>query len=150
MSPAAAWGVARRRVREVLVHPYDAQLAAAPCGPCRSWLLTPDGTGAWPAPLTDDAPPASTSATGTAERLLLFVWGRLALNDLKTEGDTRVFRAADRLGARGVAVNGPSVRPRTVPGPSTSTASRCTGSGPGSRNARRRTPSCRTPSCRYR
>ncbi|MGW5234018.1 hypothetical protein ACWEQU_17415 [Streptomyces nodosus] len=45
----------------------------------RSWLLALDGTGARPAPLTDDAAPASASATGTAEQLLLFVWGRLTL-----------------------------------------------------------------------
>jgi uncharacterized protein (TIGR03083 family) len=57
----------------------------------RSWLLALDGTGAWPAPLTDDAAPASASATGTAEQLLLFVWGRLTLSDLKTEGDQQVF-----------------------------------------------------------
>ncbi|MFJ9448550.1 hypothetical protein ACIRRH_43160 [Kitasatospora sp. NPDC101235] len=57
----------------------------------RSWLLALDGTGAWPAPLTDDAAPASASATGTAEQLLLFVWGRLTLSDLKIEGDQQVF-----------------------------------------------------------
>ncbi|MFD8977888.1 MULTISPECIES: hypothetical protein [unclassified Streptomyces] len=36
-------------------------------------------------------PPPSALATGTAEQLLLFVWGRLTLNDLKTEGDQQVF-----------------------------------------------------------
>ncbi|WP_405741691.1 maleylpyruvate isomerase family mycothiol-dependent enzyme [Streptomyces sp. NBC_00028] len=128
VSPANAWGVARRRVHEVLVHTYDAQLTADAVQPMpadvaidgvaefldtcdstqaawphepatihyhategRSWLLTLDDTGAWPAPLTDGAAPASASATGTAEQLLLFVWGRLTLNDLKTEGDPRVF-----------------------------------------------------------
>ncbi|MFE4583252.1 hypothetical protein ACFRKC_47555, partial [Streptomyces chartreusis] len=35
--------------------------------------------------------PATASATGTAEQLLLFVWGRLTLSDLKTEGDRQVF-----------------------------------------------------------
>ncbi|MFI7382809.1 maleylpyruvate isomerase family mycothiol-dependent enzyme [Streptomyces sp. NPDC049813] len=128
VSPANAWGVARRRVHEVLVHTYDAQLAAGAVRPMpadvaldgvaefldtcnstpvawpheaatvqyhategRSWLLTLDSTGAWPAPLTDDAAPASVSATGTAEQLLLFVWGRRTLRDLRTEGDQRVF-----------------------------------------------------------
>ncbi|OKJ72786.1 maleylpyruvate isomerase family mycothiol-dependent enzyme [Streptomyces sp. CB02460] len=128
VSPANAWGVARRRVHEVLVHTYDAQLAAGAVQPMpadlavdgvaefldtcnstpapwphepatihyhaaegRSWLLTLDGTGAWPAPRTEDTAPASASATGTAEQLLLFVWGRLTLNDLKAEGDLRVF-----------------------------------------------------------
>lgn len=57
----------------------------------RSWLLAPDSTGAWPAPLTAGAAPASASATGTAEQLLLFVWGRLTLSDLKAEGDQQVF-----------------------------------------------------------
>ncbi|CAL9393186.1 hypothetical protein SUDANB120_01304 [Streptomyces sp. enrichment culture] len=57
----------------------------------RSWLLTLDGTGAWPAPLPHDAPPPSASATGTAEQLLLFVWGRRTLGDLKIEGDQQVF-----------------------------------------------------------
>ena len=32
-----------------------------------------------------------TSATGTAEQLLLFVCGRLTLSDLKIGGDQRVF-----------------------------------------------------------
>ena len=32
-----------------------------------------------------------TSATGTAEQLLLFVWGRLTLSGLKIGGDQRVF-----------------------------------------------------------
>jgi uncharacterized protein (TIGR03083 family) len=129
VSPANAWGVARRRVHEVLVHTYDAQLAAGAVQPMpadvaidgvaefldtcnstpaawpheaatihyhategRSWLLTLDGTGAWPTALTDDAAaPASASATGSAEQLLLFVWGRLTLEDLKTEGDHQVF-----------------------------------------------------------
>ncbi|MFF3504953.1 maleylpyruvate isomerase family mycothiol-dependent enzyme [Streptomyces sp. NPDC003247] len=128
VSPANAWGVARRRVHEVLVHTYDAQLAAGAVQPMpadvaidgvaefldtcnstpaawpheaatihyhategRSWLLALDGTGAWPAPLTDDAAPASASARGTAEQLLLFVWGRLTLSDLKIEGDQQVF-----------------------------------------------------------
>ncbi|WP_406253855.1 maleylpyruvate isomerase family mycothiol-dependent enzyme [Streptomyces chartreusis] len=128
VSPANAWGVARRRVHEVLVHTYDAQLAAGAVQPMpadvaidgvaefldtcnstpaawpheaatihyhategRSWLLALDGTGAWPTPLTDDAAPATASATGTAEQLLLFVWGRLTLSDLKTEGDRQVF-----------------------------------------------------------
>ncbi|MDJ0346555.1 maleylpyruvate isomerase family mycothiol-dependent enzyme [Streptomyces sp. H10-C2] len=128
VSPANARGVARRRVHEVLVHTYDAQLAAGAVQPMptdvaidgvaefldtcnstpapwpheaatihyhategRSWLLALDGTGAWPAPLTDDAAPASASATGTAEQLLLFVWGRLTLSDLKIEGDQQVF-----------------------------------------------------------
>ncbi|MEE4542596.1 maleylpyruvate isomerase family mycothiol-dependent enzyme [Streptomyces sp. V4-01] len=128
VSPANAWGVARRRVHEVLVHTYDAQLAAGTVRPMpadvaidgvaefldtcnstpaawpheaatihyhategRSWLLTLDATGAWPAPLTDDAAPASASATGTAEQLLLLVWGRLTLSDLTIEGDPRVF-----------------------------------------------------------
>nr|WP_256216240.1 hypothetical protein [Streptomyces sp. Ag109_O5-10] len=49
------------------------------------------GTGAWPAPLTDDAAPASASATDTAEQLLLFVWGRLTPSDLNIEGDQQVF-----------------------------------------------------------
>ena len=57
----------------------------------RSWLLALDGTGAWPAPLTDDAAPASASVTGTAEQLLLLAWGRLTLSDLKIEGDRQVF-----------------------------------------------------------
>ncbi|GLF94958.1 maleylpyruvate isomerase family mycothiol-dependent enzyme [Streptomyces yaizuensis] len=128
VSPANAWGVARRRVHEVLVHTYDAQLAAGAVQPipadiaidgvaefldtCNStpaawphepatihyhategpsWLLALDGTGAWPAPLTDDTVPASVSATGTAEQLLLFVWGRLTLSDLTVEGDRQVF-----------------------------------------------------------
>ncbi|MYS69984.1 hypothetical protein GTY88_06020, partial [Streptomyces sp. SID5926] len=55
------------------------------------WLLELDGTGAWPAPLTDDAATPSAAATGTAEQLLLFVWGRLTLSDLKAEGDRQVF-----------------------------------------------------------
>ncbi len=128
MSPRNARGVARRRVHEVLVHTYDAQLAAGAVQPMpadvaidgvaefldtchstpsawpheaatlhyhatdgRSWLLRSDDTGAWPAPLTDDAAPASASATGTAEQLPLFVGGRLTLSDLKTEGDQPVF-----------------------------------------------------------
>ncbi|MER6312485.1 maleylpyruvate isomerase family mycothiol-dependent enzyme [Streptomyces sp. NPDC001581] len=128
VSPTNAWGVARRRVHEVLVHTYDAQLAAGAVQPMpadvaidgvaefldtcnstpaawpheaatihyhategRSWLLALDGAGAWPAPLTEDAAPASASATGTAEQLLLFVWGRLTLSDLKSEGDQQVF-----------------------------------------------------------
>ncbi|MFD0008870.1 maleylpyruvate isomerase family mycothiol-dependent enzyme [Streptomyces sp. NPDC127178] len=128
VSPANAWGVARRRVHELLVHTYDAQFAAGAVQPMpadvaidgvaefldtcnstpaawpheaatihyhategRSWRLALDGTGAWPAPLTDDAAPASASATGTAEQLLLFVWGRLTLSDLKIEGDQQVF-----------------------------------------------------------
>jgi uncharacterized protein (TIGR03083 family) len=128
VSPANSWGVARRRVHEVLVHTYDAQLAAGAVRPMpvdvaldgvaefldtcsstpapwpheaatihyhategRSWCLVLDADGAWPAPLTDDAAPASASATGTAEQLLLFVWGRLALGDLKIDGDHRVF-----------------------------------------------------------
>lgn len=128
LSPANAWGVARRRVHEVLVHTYDAQLAAGTVRPMppdvaidgvaefldtcnstpaawpheaatihyhategRSWLLELDGTGAWPAPLTDSAATPCASATGTAEQLLLFVWGRLTLSDLKTEGDQQVF-----------------------------------------------------------
>ncbi|MFF9391633.1 maleylpyruvate isomerase family mycothiol-dependent enzyme [Streptomyces griseoluteus] len=128
VSPANAWGVARRRVHEVLVHTYDAQLAAGAVQPMpadvaidgvaefldtcnstpaawpheaatvqyhategRSWLLALDDTGAWPAPLTDHAAPASASVTGTAEQLLLFVWGRLTMSDLKIEGDQRVF-----------------------------------------------------------
>jgi hypothetical protein len=33
VSPANAWGVARRRVHEVLVHTYDAQLAAGAVQP---------------------------------------------------------------------------------------------------------------------
>ncbi|XHM06275.1 hypothetical protein PXH67_07115 [Streptomyces sp. P8-A8] len=53
--------------------------------------LALDGTGAWPAPLTDGSAPASASATGTAEQLLLFVWGRRTLSDLKIEGDQQVF-----------------------------------------------------------
>ncbi|TXS00694.1 maleylpyruvate isomerase family mycothiol-dependent enzyme [Streptomyces sp. col6] len=128
VSPATARGVARRRVHEVLVHTYDAQLAAGVVQPMpadvaldgvaefldtcnstpvawphepatihyhategRSWLLTLDDTGAWPAPLADDAAPASASATGTAEQLLLFVWGRRTMSDLKIEGDPQVF-----------------------------------------------------------
>ncbi|MEU6817863.1 maleylpyruvate isomerase family mycothiol-dependent enzyme [Streptomyces sp. NPDC046860] len=128
VSPATAWGVARRRVHEVLVHTYDAQLAAGAVQPMptdvaidgvaefldtcnstpaawphepatihyhaaegRSWLLVLDDTGAWPAPLTGNAAPASASVTGTAEQLLLFVWGRLTMDDLKIEGDQQVF-----------------------------------------------------------
>jgi hypothetical protein len=128
VSSANAWGVARRRVHEVLVHTYAARLAADAVQPMpvdvtidgvaefpdtcnstpvawpheaatihyhategRSWLLALDGTGAWPAPLTEDAAPASASATGTAEQLLLFVRGRLTLDDLKIEGDQQVF-----------------------------------------------------------
>lgn len=128
VSPANAWGVARRRVHELLVHTYDAQLAAGAVEPMpsdvaldgvaefldtcnstpaawphepatihyhategRSWLLALDETGAWPAPLTDDSGPASASATGTAEDLLLFVWGRRTWEDLSTEGDPQVF-----------------------------------------------------------
>jgi uncharacterized protein (TIGR03083 family) len=116
VSPANAWGVARRRVHEVLVHTYDAQLAAGAVQPmpadvaidgvaefldtCNStpaaWpheaaTIHYHATDAWPAPLTDDAAPASASATGTAEQLLLFVWGRLTLSDLKIEGDQQVF-----------------------------------------------------------
>ncbi|MET9494417.1 maleylpyruvate isomerase family mycothiol-dependent enzyme [Streptomyces sp. NPDC006552] len=133
VSPANAWGVARRRVHELLVHTYDAQLAADAVQPMpvdlaidgvaefldtcnstpaawpheaatlhyhategRSWLLALDGTGAWPARLTADAAPASASATGTAGQLLLFVWGRLSLSDLKVEGDQRVFERLHR------------------------------------------------------
>ncbi|MEE4496249.1 hypothetical protein [Streptomyces sp. BE230] len=51
----------------------------------------PGRRGQSPAPLTDDAAPASASATGTAEQLLLFVWGRLTMSDLKIEGDQQVF-----------------------------------------------------------
>ncbi|GAA1605388.1 MULTISPECIES: maleylpyruvate isomerase family mycothiol-dependent enzyme [Streptomyces] len=128
LSPANARGVARRRVHEVLVHTYDAQLAAGAVQPMpadvaidgvaefldtcnstpaawphepatihyhaaegRSWLLTLDDTGAWPAPLPHDAAPPSASAAGTAEQLLLFVWGRLTLNDLTIQGDQQVF-----------------------------------------------------------
>nr|WP_203644489.1 maleylpyruvate isomerase family mycothiol-dependent enzyme [Streptomyces sp. SID14478] len=128
VSPANSWGVARRRVHEVLVHTYDAQLTADVQQPMptavaidgvaefldtcnstpaawphqaatihyhategRSWLLTLDDTGAWPAPLPDDAAPASASATGTAEQLLLLVWGRLQLNALQVEGNQHVF-----------------------------------------------------------
>lgn len=128
VSPATAWGVARRRVHEVLVHAYDAQLAAGAVQPMsadvaidgvaefldtcnstpaawphepatlhyhaaegRSWLLVLDDTGAWPTPLTGNAAPASASVAGTAEQLLLFVWGRLTMADLKIEGDQQVF-----------------------------------------------------------
>lgn len=128
VSPANARGVARRRVHEILVHTYDAQLAAGAVQPMpadvaldgvaefldtcnstpaawphqaatihrhategHSWLLALDDTGARPAPLTDDAAPASASATGTAEQLLLFVRGRLTPNDLRIEGDRQVF-----------------------------------------------------------
>ncbi|MFC9281107.1 hypothetical protein [Streptomyces collinus] len=38
-----------------------------------------------------DAAPPSLSATGTAEQLLLFAWGRLTMSDLKVEGDRPVF-----------------------------------------------------------
>ncbi|MFJ8940437.1 maleylpyruvate isomerase family mycothiol-dependent enzyme [Streptomyces sp. NPDC102365] len=128
LSPANAWGVARRRVHEVLVHTYDAQLAAGAVQPMpvdvaldgvaefldtcsstpapwphepatihyhategRSWLLALDNAGAWPTPLKDDAPPPSASATGTAEQLLLFVWGRSTPGDLKIGGDQQLF-----------------------------------------------------------
>ncbi|MFD6417164.1 maleylpyruvate isomerase family mycothiol-dependent enzyme [Streptomyces sp. NPDC060194] len=128
VSPANAWAVARRRVHEVLVHTYDAQLAAGAAEPMpsdiaidgvaefldtcnstpaawphepaavhyhategRSWLLALDGTGAWPAPLPPAAAPPSVSATGTAEELLLFVWGRRTPSDLEVQGDRRVF-----------------------------------------------------------
>lgn len=47
-----------------------------------SWLLALDDTGARPALLTDDAAPASASATGAAEQPLLFVRGRLTPNGL--------------------------------------------------------------------
>lgn len=127
VSPANAWGVARRRVHELLVHTYEAQLAASvvelmpaavaldgvaefldtcnstpaawPYEPAtlhyhaaegRSWLAL-DEIGAWPAPLKDDHAAASASAAGTAEELLLFVWGRRTLGDLRAEDDPQVF-----------------------------------------------------------
>ncbi|MEW2498576.1 hypothetical protein ACWEQ1_23260 [Streptomyces nodosus] len=59
--------------------------------PRRRAAASTAGTGGLARPLTDDAVPASASATGTAEQLLLFVWGRLTLSDLKIKGDQQVF-----------------------------------------------------------
>ncbi|WKD31887.1 maleylpyruvate isomerase N-terminal domain-containing protein [Streptomyces xanthophaeus] len=68
-SPTHAWGVARRRVHEVLVHTYDAQLGAGAVQPM----------------------PADVAIDGVAGQLLLYVWGRLTLSGLKIEGDQQVF-----------------------------------------------------------
>ncbi|OSP40484.1 hypothetical protein B7767_26040 [Streptomyces sp. 13-12-16] len=76
---------------------YDPRHTEEERGRARHRYSEHHGTGAWPAPLTDDAAPASASATGTAEQLLLFVRGRLTPNDLRIEGDRQVF---ERLIAR--------------------------------------------------
>ncbi|AUG75419.1 hypothetical protein CFP65_0456 [Kitasatospora sp. MMS16-BH015] len=128
VSPANSRGVARRRVHELLVHTYDAQLAADAVQPMptevaldgvaefldtcnstpvawphepatiqynategRSWRLALDGTGAWPVPVPADGAPASVAGTATAEELLLFVWGRRTVHDLKVDGNPEVF-----------------------------------------------------------
>ncbi|MEU6309982.1 hypothetical protein [Streptomyces sp. NPDC047014] len=49
-------------------------------------MAAPLAAGATSAPAS-----ASASATGTAEQVLLFMWGRLTLDDLEAEGDPRVF-----------------------------------------------------------
>lgn len=129
VSPTNAWGVARHRVHEVLVHTYDAQLAAGAVQPMSAdvaidgvaeFLDTCNSTpAAWPheagtlhyhsrhrGPLPAPCngrhrrlartPHGQRRAClrfghGHAEQLLLFVWGRLTLNDLKIEGNQQVF-----------------------------------------------------------
>ncbi|NUV95681.1 hypothetical protein G6W53_23630 [Streptomyces sp. KAI 90] len=54
------------------------------------------GSSRWTGPASGPHPhgrrrPPPFSATGTAEELLLFVWGRLTLSDLHIEGDKQVL-----------------------------------------------------------
>ncbi len=60
----------------------------------RSWRLRLSAEGARVTRLAGDEGPADVSARGTASDLVLWFYGRIPMNSLRVEGDTRIF---DRL-----------------------------------------------------